>query len=892
MKRSRTKKGAKKDEFDLKQMNAAANAKEDKDESISEKSESDSNSGSESDTIASGADDSSVSGSDESDELDSEDELVALSDDEAGSMPAHFAQFENNSMSSTASSLSSSSSSSSSSSIPKDDGNLESIRHGKGTWNTRTVTDNGRIYKGMQKREEELAAAEANGSLEAAKYMHVDDLSSDDEEAGNTIGNVPLHWYDDHDHIGYGLDGKRIAKKVSARGDGLDRYLASKDDPNFRRTVYDAKNDREVVLSDRQLDLIRNMLKGGYAHPEFNDHQEFVPFFSQNVQIHPLTAAPAPKARFLPDKYERQKVLKIAKAIKEGRIIIGEKKEAPEIYMLWGDDESSGFVKGKKAPPRLAMPKMTLPGHKESYNPPSEYLLDAKEQEAWEEQDPEDRTDDFLPSKHPSLKMVPGYKNFVSERFERCRDLYWASRKRVNRLNIKPESLLPRIPDVEELRPFPTTKAIEYEGHNGHRVRCLSVSPSGQWIVSGNDNGEVLLHEVSTGRLLCRRMVASEEDLSSSTAKKSNKSKKSNKTKQEEEVKTNEIDRVVRCIRWNPNPQRSMVAVCVGKVVRLIKIGMSTKKVLDVTNALMENAMSVNEGEEMEDETMKDNEDDEEDNDEEDDEEEDDEDEDKKDGDDTKKSKNKKKTTSATKWTRWKSKTSSLNHVLEEGATLTLKDWRATKEVVWHAKGDYFATVADAGAKRNVCMVHQVSKCTSAALFRKVDKIQSVEFHPNKPFIILATQTHVRVYSLSSPVKLKKKLLSSAKWMSSLVIHPSGDHLLTGTYDKRVCWFDLDGPNRPYKTYQYHEKAVRQVRFHKTYNLMASCSDDGTVRVLHARVYDDLVRQPLIVPVRTLRGHAITSDKLSVLDISFHPTQPWIFSSGADGKVFLYQNLH
>ena len=107
-----------------------------------------------------------------------------------------------------------------------------------------------------------------------------------------------------------------------------------------------------------------------------------------------------------------------------------------------------------------------------------------------------------------------------------------------------------------------------------------------------------------------------------------------------------------------------------------------------------------------------------------------------------------------------------------------------------------------------------------------------------------------------------------------------------------VCWFDLDGDNKPYKTYQYHGKAVRQVRFHKTYNLMASCSDDGTVRVLHARVYDDLVRQPLIVPVRTLRGHAVTKDSLSVLDIVFHPTQPWIFSSGADGKILLYQNLH
>ena len=553
-------------QFDLKQMNDDATAREEKDSSEEEvAAASDSGSGSESDQIASGVDDSEDSekdededdGGDASDDLDSEDELVALSDDDAGEMPPGLAQLESvssSSSSSTSSSSSSSTTSSSSSSFPTSES--YDIRHGKGKWNTRSEDSEGRKYKGMQKREEELAASESNGSLEAAKYLHVDDLSSDDEEAGNTIGNVPLHWYDDHDHIGYGLDGKRIGRKASLRGDGLDRYLASKDDPNFRKTVYDAKNDREVVLSDRQMDLIRNILAGGYAHPEFNDRQEFVPFFSQNVQIHPLTHAPVPKARFLPDKWERQKVLKIAQAIKEGRIIIGEKKkdQSKELYMLWGDDESSGWVKGKKAPPRLAMPKMELPTHKESYNPPTEYLLDEKEREEWIAEDPEERKDDFLPSKYPSLKMVPGYKEFVSERFERCRDLYWASRKRVNRLNITPESLLPRIPDVEELRPFPTTKAIEYKGHpEGVRVRSMTVSPNGQWIVSGNDIGEVLLHEVSTGRLLCRRNVTASgrkkgEEKEEGVEEKEKKMSK--KKKKEEEEKADLIssgeDKVVR----------------------------------------------------------------------------------------------------------------------------------------------------------------------------------------------------------------------------------------------------------------------------------------------------------------------------------------------------------
>ena len=33
---------------------------------------------------------------------------------------------------------------------------------------------------------------------------------SDEEVERNTIGRVPLHWYDGYDHIGYDLEGKRL----------------------------------------------------------------------------------------------------------------------------------------------------------------------------------------------------------------------------------------------------------------------------------------------------------------------------------------------------------------------------------------------------------------------------------------------------------------------------------------------------------------------------------------------------------------------------------------------------------------------------------------------------------------------------------------------------------
>ncbi len=36
-----------------------------------------------------------------------------------------------------------------------------------------------------------------------------------------------------------------------------------------RRTIYDAYNDRNVILTERDLEIIRRMQAGAFAHPEF-----------------------------------------------------------------------------------------------------------------------------------------------------------------------------------------------------------------------------------------------------------------------------------------------------------------------------------------------------------------------------------------------------------------------------------------------------------------------------------------------------------------------------------------------------------------------------------------------------------------------------------------------
>lgn len=53
----------------------------------------------------------------------------------------------------------------------------------------------------------------------------------------------------------------------------------------------------------------------------------------------------------------------------------------------------------------------------------------------------------------------------------------------------------------------------------------------------------------------------------------------------------------------------------------------------------------------------------------------------------------------------------------------------------------------------------------------------------------------------------------------------------------------------------------------------------------------DLLKNPLIVPLKVLRGHGVKGG-IGVHSLAFHPKQPWIFSAGADGVINLYQDVY
>jgi ribosome biogenesis protein ERB1 len=125
------------------------------------------------------------------------------------------------------------------------------------------------------------------------------------------------------------------------------------------------------------------------------------------------------------------------------------------------------------------------------------------------------------------------------------------------------------------------------------------------------------------------------------------------------------------------------------------------------------------------------------------------------------------------------------------------------------------------------------------------------------------------------------------QWISSIDVHPRGDHVIAGSFDGRGFWFDTELQVEPFKVLRTHTAAVRDAKYHRRFPLFATASDDTKIYVFHGAVFDDLITNPRIVPVKELSGHA-KNNVLGVLGLVWHPTQPWLLSTGADHSIRLW----
>lgn len=596
------------------------------------------------------------------------------------------------------------------------------------------------------------AAGNHRSGSAASQLMHTDDLSSDDEDEDGTrnrIGRVPLHWYDEYDHIGYDAHGKKVIKSASkAEGDRVDQAIANADNQtNGKFIVHDALNDKSVELTQRQLDIIRRIQNGAYAHPEHDGNPDYIDYFSGvNPEVSGLNADRyLPKSKFQPSKWEKMQVDTLLQKLEKGYINmdyltgkirdmndVNKSKDPKAPFLLWTGAEEDE-LNMRKGPQHIAAPKAPPPGHAESYIPPDEYIPTEEELEQWEEMEVKDRPHGLLvPKKFPNLRSVGAYEHSVREAFERCLDLYLCPRVMKRRLNIDPESLVPKLPKASDLRPFPTAKCIEYktpyDGDEAPVIRCVSCSPNGQFLASGASDGIVRLWEVETGRLL------RSWDLSQV-----GKSVDPDCDENDDSIKP------VVAVEWNPNPAHHCLLAAVGKCAVILATGTEGAHHAATTEALLSKAKT---------------------------------------GGNVKSE----KAAKAVKWHAVKSDSNPVSSFgLSSGPLCVLLTRNEVANLRWHAKGDYFVTISPKAGAPSV-LIHQLSKGNSQQPFSKAKgEAQTACFHPNKPFLFVATQQHVRVYHLVKQSMVKRE------FKSFFFVNSCLEHLLTDLIllSNPVCRFDF-----------------------------------------------------------------------------------------------------
>lgn len=91
-------------------------------------------------------------------------------------------------------------------------------------------------------------------------YPEIDpvyDSDDTDAEETNTIGNIPLDFYDEYPHVGYDINGKKIMRP--AKGKALDALLESIEVPRGWTGLTDRNTGTGLKLTDEELEMVRKI---------------------------------------------------------------------------------------------------------------------------------------------------------------------------------------------------------------------------------------------------------------------------------------------------------------------------------------------------------------------------------------------------------------------------------------------------------------------------------------------------------------------------------------------------------------------------------------------------------------------------------------------------------
>lgn len=125
---------------------------------------------------------------------------------------------------------------------------------------SKSLTTRGRFLDEQDDTPNYTVVEDANGG-ERYVYDEIDPVyDSDDSDAiipTNTIGDIPLSFYDAYPHIGYDINGKKIMRP--AKGEALDALLDSIDIPKGWTGLTDPATGKPLNLSQDELEILRRI---------------------------------------------------------------------------------------------------------------------------------------------------------------------------------------------------------------------------------------------------------------------------------------------------------------------------------------------------------------------------------------------------------------------------------------------------------------------------------------------------------------------------------------------------------------------------------------------------------------------------------------------------------
>ena len=203
------------------------------------------------------------------------------------------------------------------------------------------------------------------------------------------------------------------------------------------------------------------------------------------------------------------------------------------------------------------------------------------------------------------------------------------------------------------------------------------------------------------------------------------------------------------------------------------------------------------------------------------------------------------------------------------------------REVAWHRKGRYFATIF---GERGITVHDLDFKCSQQPFAKYDSRVMSVSFHPTEPFFFICSPRQVRMYNLKTQ-ELKRKFSNGMTNNMCMCISSSGSSLLVGERSGKTLWFDVESDGES-KAIAVRGASVLSVTCHNSYPLIATAAQDGKITVFHMSEPSDSVADPMFVPVNVIQNSHL--ELARCLDVQFHPRQPWLFMKREPQSLDLY----